>query len=119
MAQEKKFHCALVDLMQDNLVNKTLVSYNRLYNNAIILDKYGCKTTKFHQLQHVDFYTRRHGVWSNFNVSIGEMMEKELLKSIEMKKNKDRDTLSLSIFIRKCEIATVELLIRVRSLQKK
>ena len=63
MAQEKQCDYELVDAMQDKLVHITLVLYNRLYNNMIVLDKYGSKTTKFHQLLHADLYTRNSYNW--------------------------------------------------------
>ncbi len=91
-----------------------LVHYSERYRDHIVLDKYKCKTTKFHQLLHTVRTIMRVGAFKNVDGSIGEKIAKWLVKDLSKTTNKDRDILSLSICLRYCEKKTVETLMRIR-----
>ena len=72
----KEFPWDIIDDEYLNPLHEKLVLYNEIYRDNIVLDKKKCKNPKLHQLLHTSFYIKRHGVFSNFDGSIGDRMGK-------------------------------------------
>ena len=109
----------LVDDLFESPAYKRIVQYSQLFKDIVVLDKYACQTTKFHQLLHIVFYILRYGAPCNFDGSIGELMGKHYAKDMSKSTNKDKDTMNMNIAIRISEKKTTERLLKLREGQNK
>ena len=104
--------------VRNSKAHKRLVQFVTIFKDNVVLEGYGCKTTKFHQLLHTVWYILRVGSFCNVDGSIGEKMGKEWVKEMSKTTNKDRDTLSTALCLRITEKKTVNSLLRMREKAK-